>query len=356
MDILILQPHIPHYREEFFKKISEKKSVGVYCYNSDNDISDNDFQKGNFVTNIIKTYKFGPFMWYNPFKFIQNESDTLVLMLDFKHLSTWFLLVTSIMHKKKIILWGQGISIKRYLKDEKKALNILKWMLQLADGVWFYTEKEKVLWERRIPNLNSVALNNTISDIDRITEVSELESLDIKILKKKMAISQPIILIFCARFTKERRVDLLLEIIEKLNPEQFGFIIIGEGNYKPCFKKYSNVYDYGKVYGFEAKKELFAIADIYFQPAWLGLSVVEAMAYAKPIFSFKRSKEVLQCVEYYYVQDNFNGKIFDDTMEMISYLNGIQLDTVKQFGINAKKFVEENLSMDAMVTNALKII
>lgn len=353
---IILQPHIPHYREDFFKKLSEKHNVKIYCYTSEAMVKEESFEKSSVDISFLKSYYIGPFMWFNPFKMILKESSTIVLMLDFKHLSTWVLLLTRVFHKKKVILWGQGISIKRYLKDEKKPLLILKWMLKLADGVWFYTEKEKILWKNRIPELNAVALNNTISNISDITAIPEPLAEEKNRLKEKYKISQPIILIFCARFTADRRTDLLLEVIQKVDKNKFGFIIIGEGSYKPSFINFSNVYDFGKVYDFKTKTELFHVADIYFQPAWLGLSVVEAMGYGKPVFTFVRSEKVLQCVEYYYVQDNYNGKIFNDVKEMISYLNEIELDAVISLGKNAKKYVKNNLSMDAMVANALKVI
>jgi len=349
MAIPILQPHIPHYREEFFQKLYEKVSIKVYCYNTDTEVSNDDFQKGNFITNKIKTYNFGPFMWYNPLKILQSKSDTVVLMLDFKHIATWFLLLTKIFHKRRIIIWGQGISIKRYLKDEKKVLLILKWMLKLADGVWFYTEKEKQLWQKRIPNLNAVALNNTVSDIDKILKLPNISISKKQQLKDKHNINQPIVMLFCARFTADRRTDLLIEVINNVNPETFGFIIIGEGKSKPSFRDFKNVYDFGKVYNFDLKTELFAIADIYFQPAWLGLSVVEAMGYGKPVFSFKRSPDILQCVEYFYIKHGVNGYLFTDTREMVNYLIKIQKSDILKLSNNAKNFAKKNLSMDLLL-------
>lgn len=356
MITLILQPFVPHYRQEFFEKISEKCNISIYCYSNKNAFLNQNFEQSSFNTLAIKSYVFGPFMWYNPFTLLKKDSNQMVLMLDFKHIATWFLLLTKIIHKKKIILWGQGVSVKRYLKDEKKTLFILKLMLMLSDGVWFYTEKEKQLWKKRIPNLKSVSLNNTISDVKRIMEIPTKSSSDIKQIKDKYNIYQPIVFIFCARFTEDRRVDLFLEIIQKVNNSKFGFIVIGEGDFKPSFSNFSNVYDFGKVYDFDLKTELFAIADIYFQPAWLGLSVVEAMSYGKPIFSFKRSPDILQCVEYFYINNGFNGLIFKDIGEMVDYLSSIQKANILELSNNAKKFARENLSMDGMVASALLLL
>lgn len=352
----MIQPFVPHYREDFFKLLGTKVNNQIYSYENKNKISNKAFKTSSLKSDFIKNFQLGPFLLYDITKIIRKDTDVLVLMLHFGHLSTWILLFTKIFHRKKIILWGQGISVKRYLKEEQKPDILLRWMISLSDGVWLYTQKELKQWQEIFPNKKMVSLNNTISSTDEILAIKKTDEVEKDKLRKKYGIVEPIILIFCARFNQMRRIDLLMDVIKSCDKERFGFIVIGDGEGKPSFAPFNNVYDFGMVYEFSTKTDLFSIADIYFQPAWLGLSVVEAMAYGKPVFSFKRSEKVLQCVEYYYVQDNFNGKIFNDVKEMICYLNEIELDAVVSLGKNAKKYVQDNLSMDTMVTNALTII
>jgi len=354
--IAILQPLITHYREEFFVKLTEFLDCMLYCYLSNNEGMKRNFKISTISTKDIQLYSFGSFSWYNPFVLLKNKAETFVLMLDFKHIATWFLLLTKFIHKRKVILWGQGISIKRFLQDEKKTFLPLKYFLSLSDGVWFYTENELNMWRQRIPKLNAVALNNTISGIDNILNIPEISQTEKQILKEKYGIKEEVVFIFCARFKANRRIDLLLQAIEKLDNKKFGFIIIGGGDYKPNFSEYPNIYDFGGVYDFKNKTDLFQIADIYFQPAWLGLSVVEAMAYGKPVFSFKRSEKVLQCVEYYYVKDNYNGKIFDEISNFLDYIYRLDFSEIQTMGKNAKAFAKENLLIENMLKNAVSIL
>ena len=286
---------------------------------------------------------------------LHKNYDTLVLMWHFGHISTWLLLITKFIHRKKIILWGQGISVKRYLKEEKKPNPLLKWMLALADGAWVYMPKEANLWQNIFPSKNIVALNNTLSGTN---EMLEYKSLCQKVeLKRKYHIKENKILIFCARFTNPyRRTDLLIEAIEKLEKEQFGFIIIGEGAHKPDFSKYNNVYDFGAQYDIKIKKELFELADLYFQPGWVGLSIVEAMAYGKPICTFVRNKETLQCVEYSYIVDGVNGLIFKDITDCVNRISKLTIDDIKRMGNNGRLLVKEKLTICNMVKNACSII
>ncbi len=354
--VTILQPLVPHYRKEFFAKMAEKNNIKIYCYESEEKIQKREFLTNNGIqTNHVKSFLLGRMLFYNPMPFLRKNTKYIVLELNFKHISTWALLVTKFIHRKKIILWGQGIAITRFQIDEKKTLIPLKWFLSLADGVWFYTEKELFMWQQRLPKLKAVSLNNTLSGVEQILKV-EFNSSQKEAFKEKYKIKQPIVFIFCARFTPLRRVDLLLDVIRKSDPDKYGFIIIGSGKEKPSFQEYKNVYDFGGVYDFTKKNELFAIADIYFQPAWLGLSIVEAMAYQKPVFSFKRAKDVHQCVEYFYVKNDNNGKLFDNVDDFIAALNNLSLNHIRDMGVNARNFVRNNLTMDKMSGNALKLI
>lgn len=354
--IAVLQPEIPHYRKEFFRYLRDGlDALDLFVFNSLEKTKQSGFhieeEKFQYIANI----NFMGLLVYNPFSLLSRKYDTLVLMLNYCHITTWLLLLTKFIHRKKIILWGQGISVKRYLKEEKKPDWKLKWMVALADGVWFYTEKELNIWKRIFPNKQMVALNNTLSGAKEMTEYVPAKSKDD--LKLEYGIKEDTILIFCARFESNyRRTDLLIETIKRLDHDKFGFIIIGAGKNKPDFSMYSNVHDYGAVYETEKKQDLFAIADAYFQPGWVGLSIVEAMAYGKPVFTFKRSEETKQCVEYSYILPGENGLIFEDIEDCISCITFLSNGELSKMGKNARNLVKDNLLPARMSENALNNI
>ena len=362
--VIHLQPFIPHYREEFFSLLGRRlkeKNVGqsfeqeIYTFEKTKDVKSASFNMSNISCKHIQSMLIkGKLLVYNPFKLLRKEDEVLVLMLHFAHITTWLLLLTKWLHRKKIILWGQGISVKRYLREEKKPDWKLRLMISLSDGVWFYMDKEMDQWQKYFPDKPMVALCNTLSGVDEMTKYQPDLTKDE--LKAKYGVKQDVIFIFCARFTADRRVDLLLETIKRLDNEKYGFVIIGSGKCKPDFSSYGNVYDFGAVYDTAIKRELFALSDVYFQPGWVGLSIVEAMAYGKPIFTFERSHETLQCVEYSYIQSGENGLIFKDIDDCISKINSLYAEDIKRMGDNARKFVANNLQIEQMVENALKVI
>lgn len=354
MKIAIIQPTIPYYREEFFKYLKDYADIDLYVFKKDEIVKKEHTKLSSLKTINISNMVVKGLLLYNPFPLISssNKYDIIVLMLDKSHITTWLLLLTKWLHKKKIILWGQGISVKRYLKEEVNPDSQLISMMKRADGIWLYMEKEYNQISKIITNKPIVALNNTITGIEKILTYKGNKSL----AKEKYKIKEDIIFIFCARFESNyRRIDLLIDIIKKLDNNKYGFIIIGDGKNKPDFSSFKNVYDFGTVYDTTVKSELFSAADIYLQPGWMGLSVVEAMAYKLPIFTFIRSEETKQCVEYSYIKDEINGCIFKDVHDFELRLNNMKNSRFKEMG-NESYNLAKKLTPYNMAKHAIKVI
>lgn len=356
MNIAFLQPEVPHYREEFFSYVRSKcKRMDIYVYNSFESTKKAGFNIDTAGLKHIGNVDVHNVLLYNPFSLLSRKYDTLVLMLHFAHITTWILLLTKWLHRKKIILWGQGISVKRYLRESVKPDCKLKWQIALADGIWTYEEPEAEQWKKIFPNKPIVALNNTLTGAEEMVEYRP--TMSVEELKAKYEIKEKTVLIFCARFESNyRRTDLLVETLERLDKEEYGFIIIGAGKNKPDFSKYSNVHDFGAVYDTNVKRELFAIADIYYQPGWVGLSIVEAMAYGKPVFTFVRTEKTYQCVEYCYIKDVENGMIFRDMDDCIGRIKGVTGEEICRMGKNARMLVKDMLTPRMMAERAMSVI
>ncbi|MEH6307508.1 glycosyltransferase [Olivibacter sp. CPCC 100613] len=355
-NVALLNPLVPHYREEFFKQLASHVNLDIYVYENGSEYAN--FKVSELQVKNIKNFGFlgNRFIFYSIFPLLTKKYDTLVLMLHFGHISAWFLLLTQVFHRKKVILWGQGISVKRYLQEQKKPNLLFRWMIGLSHGVWLYTEEEQKQWKKIFPGKSIVALNNTISGVEDVL-ATDYTADERRGLKEKHRIQQEICFIYCARFDNPyRRFDLLIQTIELLEPQRYGFIIIGDGIHKPDFKAYPNVYDYGKVYEKQLKDELFSIADLYYQPGWIGLSVVEAMAYGKPILTFRRSDQILQCVEYSYIQDRRNGILLNDLEELKQSLSHMVRNDMDEMGRASKQIVKSKLLMRNMTENALSIL
>jgi len=353
--IAIIHTVVSHYREAFFEGLAKSQDFDIYCFLNQNETTEKNFKVSDYSVKDLWKVSFGKFVFYSLTPFFNTKYDTIVLMWNFGHISSWILLLTKIFHKKKLILWGHGISVRRYLKEEKSPDFLLKLMAYFADGLWVYMEKEELQWKEIFPKKQIVGLNNTISEVDSLINLnfSEQKKSDIK---QKYKITNDLIFIYCARFNNDhRRPDLLLKIVQLFSNSKFGFIIIGSGPSKPDFTGYSNVYEFGSIYDRNIKDELFCISDIYVQPGWVGLSIVEAMAYGKPIATFKRSETILQCVEYSLI-DSTNGFLFNDIQEMFETLTKVSSEEIKLKGENSRNLVKNKVTMQNMVDKAISIL
>lgn len=351
--LAILQPLIPHYREEFFVELSRHEPVDLYVTNHKVENANDFFLESSLPIKKIYSKKIGRILFYNPLPLLSSKYDTIVLMGSVSNIMTWVVLFFNLFRKTTTILWGHGISISQYDLEIKKQPLIRKIFYSLCDFAWFYTESEQKSWQQQLPSLKSVSLNNTISGVDDILALKLKDEYGKESLRQKYKINTKINFIFCARFSsKRRRVDLILEFLDKVDSDEFGLIVIGDGKYKPDFSGYENVYDFGSLYDIEKKRDLFSIADLYFQPAHLGLPAVEALAYGLPVCTLERSREIVQGVEFTLVKVCKQSIIANSVDELIEKITK-EVRNLQIHRLLVKKFAKDNISMKVMVSRAL---
>lgn len=349
----ILQPHIPHYRKEFFLSLQETREIDLFILCNKKQQAKLGFKNADLNTIHISNISIGQFLIYNFFPLLKKKYQILILMGSVKHISTWLVLILNIILKKKIILWGHGISNKRYLREEVKQPLIRILLYRMADSAWFYTKEELKIWEREIPTLRGVSLNNTISGVDNILKRDIPNKKEKNRLRVKYQIKTEINLIICIRFNNPyRKTELLLDLLNKMDQNKYGLIVIGEGKYKPDLSNYNNVLDKGAVYDESIKQELFTLADLYIQPAWIGLSGIEAMAYGLPVCTLSRTKTTFHSVEYNYLENKKNAIIKDTINELIEEIISLDINQLDLLRKSTKKFSRENLSLGRMVSSA----
>lgn len=351
MNLGILYPRISHYREEFFEEIMKVHNIDFYLYESIKESEKDNFKNSYIQATYLKTFELlKKVRLINTIPMMKKKYDVVILIGEMRSISVWFLLIYYKFTKTKTILWGHGISIHTYLIESKKLNSLRVAFHKLADHNWYYTKNEVEIWKSYILEDRLTPLNNTIN-IEEI--LNSTKSLDKEKLKDKYNINTEINFIFSARFSKlERRADLIPELVKLLDKDKYGFIIIGDGNLKPDFSSFSNVYDFGAIYDRDIKDELFEIADIYYQPGWMGLSTNEALAYGKMVLTFERSKEIKQCVEYTYLNDK-NSYIAKDMNDLVLFLSTLSYEEIIQYSNNAREYAQKNLTLKTMVDNAL---
>jgi len=355
--IAIVQPIINQYRQEFLLKLMNHFKIDFFNYLNNDQSSQNMLNiSKKFAPANLKSISIRGFLIYDILPILNNKYEYLVIIGNIKHLSAWMLLIAGRVLKIKVILWGHGISMARYLNETKKLPIIRLLMYRLAFGAWFYTRVELQLYRKIIRNLTATNLNNTISEVEEIINIKTLDKTSKQNIKGKYNITTKYNLLICTQFESPlRKTNELKEVIDKVN-DKWGLIVIGDGKFKPNFSQSENVYDFGSVYDRNMKNELFRVADLYIQLGHVGLSVVEAFAYRLPIITLKRSNITHHSVEYNYIINEYNGLICDSIEDVVAKLTLLERPTLLYWGNNARQYVTDNLQMSKMVQKASSIL
>lgn len=86
-----------------------------------------------------------------------------------------------------------------------------------------------------------------------------------------------------------------------------------------------------------------------------GIIYSRGNGYGLPVFTFKRSTETLQCVEYSYIEDGINGRILETIDECVEVITGSKDEEIVQMGEKAKDLAK-TLLVENMVNQAMGIL
>lgn len=348
LKVAIVQPLIPHYRADFFKKLSEEMDLNLFVVRTPKPEEGFSVSQSNEIR-WLKSFQIKEYIFFNIIPLITGKYDFVVLTPDPRWPTIILILLLKRLSGAKVVLWGHGVSVKHGFDPARLRDKVKLCLYNMADGFLFYTENELNMMKPYLKSVKLAYLNNTIN-IEKIMSTIFSPTFDKASLKSAYGISTPKVIIHSARFITERRPDLLVEFIRMMADEDITFIIVGDGVAKPNFETYENTIDFGALYDEKRKRELYAISDFYFQPAWCGLSVVEAMAHGLPVLTLKKSEEVLQCVEYGYIEHRYNGFIGYNLHDLKEFVLNSDAKTINKMKEQCLLYVKNSLRLSSMVS------
>ena len=164
------------------------------------------------------------------------------------------------------------------------------------------------------------------------------------------------------RLTEEKGVEYIVKAAERINGE---VIIVGDGPIMPQLKKIKKDCNLRNVHllGYIGKeksdrlKKLYARADVIIAPSVideaLGLVILEAMYYAKPVIATKKGGIPLA------VKENETGLFVKprNATDIAEKVNALFADEgkAKRMGENAKKIVEEKFTWEKIADRFINI-
>ncbi len=194
-------------------------------------------------------------------------------------------------------------------------------------------------------------------DTDKLLEVNVKYNIRNAILPYN-----PFRIIHVGRLVKWKRVDLLIKALKSIENKfhNIELIIIGNGPEKKNLEELINELDLsdkikfiGGVYDEKILGEYFSASAIYVLAGMGGLSINEAMCFAKPIIC-----SVCDGTEKHLVFDDYNGKYFmendvNDLANKIEYLLS-NPQKIKKMGENSEKIIREKININTVVNGYIK--
>ncbi len=363
--ILIIQTIIPHYRMDFFyelhKRFPNLKVVHSTELTLDGLVTSNQF---NFPNLKVKIWK--KIFIYQPivFNIIKSDYDFIVLGLELKILSNFLIWLFSFLKGYKIIWWTHGYNVHKRRKDLVFFIDrfIKTFCLKRCHKILLYTKFNlEELLKRGINQDRIIILNNAINEIPHQRALNEVTKEKIREIERKTKKSQHTLL-FIGRLTKNKRVDLVLQLSMHLKNifSDLRVFIIGDGHEKQkleSMKQKMGLDDYvffgGSINDPKKLAPYFKSADFSILPGAVGLSVVTSFAYGVPFLTLKNANHN---PEFAYIKNGYNGYVANNLEDMIKWLinnfnNPTKIANMKQ---NCLDFIKSSVNFENMINQFIK--
>jgi glycosyltransferase involved in cell wall biosynthesis len=233
------------------------------------------------------------------------------------NLSNWFILLLGKLLGKKVYTWQHGW----YGRESFLKKIIKKLQAKLAYHIFLYGDYARgIMLKENIPARKMSCIYNSL---DYDAQLPIRQKLDFKNNHKNIYLSHfgntnPT-LIFLGRLTKRKQLDLLIEVVNKLNNEKkcpVNLILVGKGEteekLKTLAKKHNltdKIWFYGECYDEETNARLLYDADICVSPGDVGLTAIHSFMFGCPVITHQQFQN--QVPEFEIIEPDISGKFFE---------------------------------------------
>jgi glycosyltransferase involved in cell wall biosynthesis len=366
--VIIFQQVVPHYRTAFFRELNRYLNGQMVVCAAQKPTQGMEVEKGiecDFALRNIQTVTLQlPFsksmVSMQPHaiaSLVSRRCPVIIMMNQVSCVDSWILLLASRILRKKIILWGHGISTR----DGRATVKLRKIMMQLAHANIVYSESGKERATRE--GLQSKKLFVAYNALD--TERS-------KALKNKIGITElerfrrdndlqgRRLVFFSGRLQDRKKPGLLVQAMQEVSraiPDSLA-IIVGEGPMRKSLQTLikdlgldQHVRLLGAVFDEEIVARYLLCSNVAVMPSAAGLAIQHAFAYGVPIIV--GDDMTSHGPEISLVENGSTGYFFkDDDYEALSRLISLILSNEgerNRLSRNCTQIIEEKNNIGNMV-------
>lgn len=260
------------------------------------------------------------------------KMDKAIFLGDAKVISTWIASLILRIRGTEVIFWTHGF----YGKE-----NLLKLFIRKL----FYTLSNKfIVYERRGKKL---MINNGFDPSKIYVIFNSLDfDLNNKIYRKLVSINKnstskvfhdptkPIVS-FIGRLTPQKKLDLLINAINKINENNYNLnlLVIGDGKEKEKLEKLAKkglekkqIFFYGEVYDNHDAGQLLFDSTLCVSPGNVGLTAIHSLSFGTPVLTHDNFDN--QMPEAEAIEEGKNGGFFreNDINDLVNKINFFALN------------------------------
>ncbi len=324
-NVLVVYHYIAHYRIPIFNLLSKSEGpsytilsgeqTDIKIKTADSSLSEIIPEDGGIRWLKIKNYWILKYFLFQPsvLKFsYRKEYNTIIYLGNMYFLSTWVGAILAKATNKKVVFWTHG-----FIREEKNFQGYIRLKFyKLADELLVYGQRAKdILVTKGFPEKRITIVYNSL-DYD-----AQLKIRNNYFLEKKIEIfknNELPVFSFIGRLTKQKKIDMLLDVLYKINQEEHkaNLLIIGDGDQMNFLKQKANelnVQDYVVFYGacYEEEKifKLMQMTNVVVSPGEVGLTAIHALCYGVPVLTHNRFDK--QMPEYEAIIEGKTGAFFE---------------------------------------------
>jgi glycosyltransferase involved in cell wall biosynthesis len=307
------------------------------------------------------------------FYIIKNRPQYVLALNNAANITEYVSCVMCFFMKTKFVWWTHGYDhkpVKGKLKRKVKNL-YTSFFFRLSNSIITFSEPGKLYLTQIGIVENKIFVAPNTLDTDKLLSLKEKINASFdrnEFLKKNIpnaAVTDRFIL-FSGRINKYKKVDNLIRVLDLIlkKEPQVHLIIIGDGEQKNNVEKLSkelhltsNVHFKGAIFDEVVVGKYFVLCDVFVIPGLVGLAIVHAFCYGKPLITENVS---YHSPEIQYLKNGVNGFIVEenDLKEMSEKILSLlqNADKLKQMSIDCVKTIEENASISFMTSSMYKAL
>ena len=340
--LTILQTVLPDYRKLFFEHLKQSLGQGFELY-AGKYYFENSVKTDERIAHqpVKNSYLLGKrFLWQRGVGHLASEEGVVVLEMNPRILSNWYLLITRKLTKRNTVLWGHAWPRKG---KEAKSDILRHQMRKLATSIVVYTEQQRRELAQKMKNTSVFAAPNALMNAETMTPVTE----------------NPKHIIYVGRLTKGKKVMFLVEAFKELGatiPPSTQLIIVGDGEERAEIAAFITENQFenkirllGHINNQETLRKLYASSIFSVSPGYVGLSITQSFGFGVPMLISKDEPHSPE-IEAVILKENalfYETDDVDSFRESVKALFSNQEDWIERRP-EISKFCSEKYTVEAM--------